>query len=349
MGETRLRYVQFGRTGARVSEVAYGTDNLGNPHGADEETSRQILGTVLDAGINHIDTSDSYSDGNSENVIGKYLEGSGRRHEVFLTTKVRSRVGDGPNDVGASRYHILNGIDESLRRLRTDHVDLYLIHSFDSTTPVEETVRALDDVVRAGKARYVGCSNWAAWQLAHALWVSDVNNLARFECIQSEFNIVRPGLAVETIPLCILEKVAVTAYSPLGAGFLTGKHRPSGAESETKFGARDDARGGSLKRKYFDDYRFEVVEKLRSLAEESGQPMIRLALQWVRETPGVTSPIIGARRLDQIESTLEALSDDAPDDVMSRVREIAEEFARNTPVTYPPQVQAIPAVQAVST
>ncbi|MCH7735000.1 MAG: aldo/keto reductase [Chloroflexi bacterium] len=336
-----MRYVQFGRTGARVSEVAYGTDNLGNPYGADEETSRQILGTVLDAGINHIDTADSYADGNSEKVIGKYLEDSGRRNEVFLTTKVRSRVGDGPNDVGASRYHILNGIDESLRRLRTDHVDLYLIHSFDRTTPVEETVRALDDVVRAGKAHYVGCSNWAAWQLAQALWISDVNNLARFECIQSEFNIVRPGLAVETIPLCIQEKVAVTAYSPMGSGFLTGKHSPSGAEPETKFGTRDAERGGSLKRKYFDEYRFEVVEKLRSLSDESGQPMIRLALQWVRETPGVTSPIIGARRVDQIESTLDALSEDAPEDVMSMVREIAEEFAASTPVTYPPPVQAV--------
>ena len=135
--------------------------------------------------------------------------------------------------------------------------------------------------------------------------------------------------------------MAGSAYSPFGSGFLTGKHSPSGAEAETKFGARDDARGGSLKRKYFDDHRFEVVEKLRSLADESGQPMIRLALQWVRETPGVTSPIIGARRLDQIESTLAALREDAPDDVMARVREIAEEFAEKTPVTYPPPVQAI--------
>ncbi len=341
MGDAQLKYVQFGRTGARVSEVAYGTDNLGNPFGADEETSRQILGAVLDAGINHIDTADSYADGNSEKFIGKYLEDSGRRNEVFLTTKVRSRVGEGVNDIGASRYHILNGIDDSLRSLRTDHVDLYLIHSFDANTHVEETVRALDDIVRSGKARYVGCSNWAAWQLAHALWISDVNNLARFECIQSEFNIVRPGLGVEAIPLCIQENVAVMAYSPMGSGFLTGKHQASGAEAETKFGSRDDARGGSLKRKYFDDYRFEVVEKLRALSDESGQPMIRLALQWVRETPGVTSPIVGARRLDQIESILEALSEDAPQDVMDMVREIAEEFATNTPATYPPPVPAI--------
>ena len=336
MGGAQLKYVQFGGTGARVSEVAYGTDNLGNRFGADEATSREILGRVLDAGINHIDTADSYADGRSEEVIGSYLHDSGRRDEVFLTTKVTSVVGTGVNDVGSSKVHILNGIESSLRKLRTDHVDLYILHSFDASTPVLEMVEALNDVVRSGKARYVGASNWASWRVIEALWMADTHGYARFDCLQSEFNIVRPGLGVEAIPELSAQGVAVTAYSPLGSGFLTGKHQSSGAESETKFGARDDDRGGGLKRKYFDDRRFDVVEKLKTISDASGEPMVRLALQWLLETPGLTSPIIGARRVDQLESTLDALSDRAPDDVMAQVREVADEFAESTHVNYPP-------------
>jgi len=336
VGGTQLNYVQFGGTGARVSEVAYGTDNLGNPFGADEATSRELLGRVLDAGINHIDTADVYAGGRAEEIIGSYLQDSGRRDEVFLTTKVTSSVGPGVNDYGSSKVHILNGIDSSLRKLRTDHVDLFLLHSFDPSTPVLEMVEALNDVVRSGKARYVGASNWASWRVMEALWMADTHGYARFDCLQSEFNIVRPGLANEAIPACKAQGVAVTAYSPLGAGFLTGKHRAVGPDSETKFGARDDERGGSLKRKYFDDRRFAVVDALKALSDESGEPMIRLALQWLFETPGLTSPIIGARRVDQLESTLEALSARAPDDVMTRVRDIADEFAESTWVNYPP-------------
>jgi len=197
-------------------------------------------------------------------------------------------------------------------------------------------VEALNDVVRSGEARYVGCSNWASWRVMETLWMADSHGLARFDCLQSEFNIVRPGLAVEAIPALSEQGVAVTAYSPLGSGFLTGKHRASGAKSETKFGARDDERGGNLKRKYLDDRRFAVVDALKSISDASGEPMIRLALQWLSETPGLTSPIIGARRVDQLESTLDALSDRAPDDVMTRVREVADEFANSIPVNYPP-------------
>lgn len=335
-----MDYKQLGRTGARVSALAFGTDNFGNPHGADEATSRRILAAVLDAGITHIDTADSYSQGRSEEIIGRFFKENRRRNEVFLTTKVRSRVGTGPNDAGASQLHILNGIDASLRRLQTDHVDLYLIHSFDPTTPVEETVAALDLVVRQGKARYVGCSNWPAWRVVEALWMADVRRQSRFACLQSEFNIVRPGLGIEAIPTCAAEGVAVTAYSPLGSGFLTGKHPRQAPLDDSKFGRRDQERGGPLRRKYWDEKRFEVIERLQNLSEQSGEPMIRLALQWVRETPGLTSPIIGARRLEQLESTLAAWNGAAPEDVMAEVRKVAEEFALSTAATYPPAATA---------
>ena len=331
-----MNYRQLGSTGARVSELTYGTDNLGNRYGADEETSRRLLDTVLDAGINHIDTADSYAENRSEEIIGRYLADTGRRGEVFLTTKVRSRVGDGPNDVGASRYHVMAGIEASLRRLQTDHVDLYLIHSFDPTTPVEETVRALDDVVRAGKARYVGCSNWPAWRLMQALWISDVSGLARFDCIQSVFNILQPSLALDVIPMCRERGVAVTTYSPMASGLLTGKHPRSGPLADSKFGARDETRGGALGRRYWDERRLDAVDRLREISEQSGEPMMRLVLQWVRETPGVTAPIIGARSEEQLASTLDAWNGSAPDDVMAEVRRLAEELDASLPVAYPP-------------
>jgi aryl-alcohol dehydrogenase-like predicted oxidoreductase len=334
-----IRYKKLGRTGLQVSDVCLGSDNFGNQYGADEATSRRILGRALDDGINFIDTADVYADGRSEEVIGKYLADTGRRGDVVVTSKFRmGKTGEsGPNRTGASRRHVMDAIDASLRRLRTDYVDLYLVHAWDPSTPNEETLRALDDIVHDGKARYVGCSNYPAWVLTEALWISDVRNVVRFECVQSVFNIVQPGLAEAVLPVCMQENVAVTTYSALGSGFLTGKHPRHAPIEDSKFGARDRARGSPLVKRYWDDAKFDVVDRLKAIADESGQPIARLSLQWVRETPGVTCPIIGARTEEHYAGLIDAWRGEAPPDVMGKVRAVAAEYMTKRAWTnYPP-------------
>ncbi len=189
------KYVKLGRTGVKVSDICLGTDHFGFEGGADEATSHRIMAGAIDGGVNFIDTADAYNEGRSEQIIGRYLRSSARRDSVVLATKCRSRTGPGPNDAGASRYHVVRACEASLRRLGTDRIDLYYIHAVDPTTPLDETVAALDMLVRDGKVVYVGCSNYAAWQLAKSLWHSDVRNMARFDAVQSVFNMVQPGLA----------------------------------------------------------------------------------------------------------------------------------------------------------
>ena len=293
------------------------------------------MAKAFDAGINFLDTSDSYSIGDSERVIGNYFRASGRRDQVVLATKYRSRVGDGVNDIGASRYHIVRTVEASLKRLKTDRIDLLYCHSWDNETPIEETLRAVDDLIHQGKVVYAGASNFPSWVLASALWTSDVRNLYRVEAIQSVFNILQPGLAVEMIPLARKHGVAVVPYSPLASGFLTGKHLGSFV-SDSKFGERDDSRGGVLKRRYGDDFRHETVSKLLSVSERYSEPMVRLALQWVADHDGVTAPIFGARRIDQLDGILEVWSRRVSDEAMAEVRAIADDFAASEPMNYPP-------------
>lgn len=270
-------------------------------------------------------------------MIGNYLAESDRRDQVVLATKYRSRVGIGVNDLGASRYHIVRAVEDSLRRLRTDRIDLLYCHSWDRETPVEETLRAVDDLIHQGKVVYAGASNFPTWVLAKGLWTSDVRNLYRFEAIQSVFNILQPGLGREMVPFAAKHDVAVVPYSPLASGMLTGKHGGSGkAVAGSKFDARDDFRGGGLKSRYFNTSNFETVEKLTALANRHGQPVIRLALQWVSEFPGVTAPIFGARTVEQVQGMLDAWSESAPDEVMAEVRTIADELESQAPMTYPP-------------
>ena len=327
--------MKLGRTGVKVSNLCLGSDNFGNPFGCDQDTSHQIMAKAFDAGINFLDTSDSYSIGDSERVIGNYFRASGRRDQVVLATKYRSRVGDGVNDIGASRYHIVRTVEASLKRLKTDRIDLLYCHSWDNETPIEETLRAVDDLIHQGKVVYAGASNFPSWVLASALWTSDVRNLYRVEAIQSVFNILQPGLAVEMIPLARKHGVAVVPYSPLASGFLTGKHLGSFV-SDSKFGERDDSRGGVLKRRYGDDVRHETVSKLLSVSERYSEPMVRLALQWVADHDGVTAPIFGARRIDQLDGILEAWSRRVSDEAMAEVRAIADDFAASEPMNYPP-------------
>jgi aryl-alcohol dehydrogenase-like predicted oxidoreductase len=328
--------VKLGRTGAKVSSLCLGSDHFGFEGGADEATSRQIIAGALDAGINFIDTADSYNEGRSEQFIGRYLKDSGRRDQVVLATKCRSRTGAGPNDAGASRYHIIRAAEASLTRLQTDRIDLYYIHAFDTTTPLDETIAALDMLVRQGKVVYIGCSNFAAWHLAKSLWISDIRNYARFDAIQSVFNIVQPGLAREVIPFAVQEGVAVVPYSPLGSGFLTGRHPRTAPREGSKIWQRDRARGPVLTTRYFQKAKLDVADDLRAVSEKHGQPMLRLALHWVMQTPGVTSSIFGARNEEQLKGMVNAWMNPPAPEVMAEVRAIAEEFAAHSPMEYPP-------------
>ncbi len=293
------------------------------------------MAKAFDSGINFLDTSDSYSIGDSERVIGNYFRASGNRDQIVLATKYRSQVGDGVNDIGASRYHIVRTVEASLKRLKTDRIDLLYCHSWDAQTPIEETLRAVDDLIHQGKVLYAGASNFPTWVLASALWTSDVRNLYRIEAIQSVFNILQPGLSREMIPFAEKHGVAVVPYSPLASGMLTGKHRGAFL-SDSKFGSRDDSRGGTLKRRYGDDVRQDTVAKLVAVSERYGETMIRLALQWVSEHDGVTAPIFGVRRIDQLDGILDAWSQPAPPEAMAEVRSIADEFAAVSPMNYPP-------------
>ena len=288
------------------------------------------MAKAFDAGVNFLDTSDSYSTGDSERVIGNFFRSSSWRDQIVLATKYTSQVGDGVNDTGASRYHIVRTVEASLKRLKTDRIDLLYCHKWDAETPIEETLRAVDDLIHQGKVVYAGVSNFPAWVLASALWTSDVRNLYRVEASQSVFNILQPGLAVEMIPLARKHGVAVVPYSPMASGVLTGKYLDSYE------GPRDDARGRSLESRYGDDARHETIVKLKSVSDRHGEPMIRLALQWVSEHDGVTAPIFGARSIDQLDGTLDAWSETASDEAMSEVRAIADEFAANSPMNYPP-------------
>ncbi len=330
------QYVKLGRTGVKVSSICLGSDHFGFQGAADEATSHRIIGQALDGGVNFIDTADSYNEGRSEEYIGRYLKTSGRRDQVVLATKCRGRTGPGPNDAGASRYHIARAAEGCLRRLQTDRIDLFYIHAFDPTTPLDETVSALDLLVRQGKVLYVGCSNFAAWHLARSLWLSDVRGMARFDAVQSVFNIVQPGLGREVIPLAMQEGVAVVPYSPLGSGFLSGKHPRSAPRKDSKIFLRDQVRGPILTGRYFQEAKLDAADQVKAVSEKYEQPMVRLALHWVLQTPGVTAPIFGARTEEQVTGVLDAWRTEPPAQAAAEVRAIADAFAASTPMDYPP-------------
>ena len=293
-----MQYKRLGRTGLKVSEVCLGCMTFGEQ--ADEEESQLIVDRAWEAGVNFFDTADAYTETRSETILGNILKG--RRHSAIVATKVFGRVGPDQNDQGLSRKHIMDAVDNSLRRLQTDYIDLYQVHRWDPETPIEETVRALDDLVRAGKVRYVGCSNFAAWQLCKALWVSDVQGLARFDSVQPRYNMLSRDIETELLPLCESEGVGVLVYNPLAGGLLTGKH-VQGQEPapNSRF---------SLRRSYMDRYwsapNFEAVEGFRSIAEQGDKSMVHLAVGWILANPTVTSAIVGISALDQLAENLKA-------------------------------------------
>ena len=293
-----MKMRRLGRTGLKVSELCLGTMTFAGQ--CDERASVAILDRATAAGVNFIDTADCYpvpptpeTAGRSEEVIGRWLA-SKDRHAFVLATKCRIRVGHGPNDEGLSRRHILRAIDDSLRRLGTDYIDLYQAHSPDPETPIEESLRAFDDLVRQGKVRYVGCSNFAAWQLALALGVSERHGLARFDCVQPRYNLLHRDIEAELLPLCRDQGVGVIAYNPLAGGFLSGKYASlAEVPTGTRFGL---GKTGELYReRYWHAAQHEAVGRLREHFDRRGLPLVRAAVAWVLAQPGITSAILGAR------------------------------------------------------
>ncbi|MDR6550544.1 aldo/keto reductase [Paenibacillus qinlingensis] len=307
IGQRRL-----GRTGLKVSEVSLGTMAFGR--WIDEKASAEVLDTALDSGVTLIDTADVYGSGmdkgnpletgESETILGNLL--GARRHEIVLATKVHGRVGLGPNDAGQSRYHIERAIDNSLRRLQTDYIDLYQVHRFDEETPLEETLRALDDLVRKGKVRYIGASNYAAWQIAKAHGISARLGLERYESIQPEYSLIARGIEQEILPLAASEGVGVIVYSPLGRGLLTGKYSYGG---QPPVGTRGAAGEQRLKVLLEQERNFRIVEQLKPLAERRGWTLGQLALNWVLSQPAITSAILGISKPQHITEALPVLGE----------------------------------------
>jgi aryl-alcohol dehydrogenase-like predicted oxidoreductase len=290
-------YRNLGRAGLKVSPLCLGTMMFGGP--TDEAESTRIMHRALDEGINFFDTANVYNAGESERVVGRAI--ADRRERVVLATKGRGPMGEGPNDQGASRLNLMWAAEESLRRLSTDYIDLYYVHSPDYATPIEESLRALDDLVRQGKVRYIGCSNFRAWRLAEALWVSDRRDLERFACIQPLYNLVNRDPEVELFPLCQEHGVGVVAYSPLARGVLTGKYLPGQTPPEGSRAARGDKR---LHQTELREESFEVAQKLKARADARGVKLSHFALAWCLANPIVTSVIIGPRTMEQFEDNL---------------------------------------------
>jgi len=302
-----MQYVNLGSTGLKVSRICLGTMTYGSKQWRewvlDEEESRPFIQRALEAGINFFDTADMYSLGRSEEVLGRAIRDfAPSREQVVIATKVFNPMGDDPNQRGLSRKHIRHAIDASLKRLGTDYVDLYQIHRFDPTTPIEETVEALDDVVRAGKALYVGASSMYAWQFARMLHTADQRGLARFVTMQNHYNLVYREEEREMLPLCQSEGIGVLPWSPLARGFLAGNRRP-GDFGETTRARTDDF----AHRLYYQDSDFKVVEQVSEIAVRRGVSNAQVALSWLLQRPGVTAPIVGASKMAHLEDAINAL------------------------------------------
>jgi len=319
-----MRYVRLGRTGLRVSRICLGTMTYGSKDWREwllsEEEAQPFFQRALESGINFFDTADIYSNGASEEITGRALKKYARRDEVVIATKVYFPLGEGPNEGGLSRKHIMASIDASLRRLETDYVDLYQIHRWDPETPIEETLDALNDLVHAGKVRYIGASSMFSYQFAHALAISERHGWARFVSMQNHYNLVYREEEREMIPLCIREGVGVIPYSPLARGFLAG-NRNAELGGETDRATMDKL----AHQYYFSESDFAVLEKVKALAAERGLKPAQIALSWLLHRPGVTTPIVGASQRYQLDEAV------AAEEISLSAEEIAELEAPYTP------------------
>ena len=300
--------VSLGATGLKVTRLCLGAMTYGSPKWRDwvldEDASRPFVRRALEAGINFFDTADVYSLGASEEVLGRAIKDfADSRERIVVATKVCSPMGDDPNERGLSRKHILHGIDNSLRRLGMDYVDLYQIHRFDPSTPIEETIAALDDVVRAGKARYIGASSMYAWQFANYLHTAKAMGRTRFVTMQNHYNLIYREEEREMLPLCRAEGIGVIPWSPLARGFLAGNRRRQDKGETAR--AKSDAFAHDM---YYQDSDFAVVDAVGEIARQRGVPNAQVALAWLLSRKGVTAPIVGASKMSHLEDAIAALS-----------------------------------------
>jgi len=303
-----MQYRNLGHSGLKVTDICLGTMAFGR--WIDEALSGKVIDTALEAGINFFDTANVYGRGmdngsfeqrgESETILGNLL--GPRRHKIVLATKVRHPMGPGENEQGLSRRHIMEQVQASLRRLRTDYIDLYQCHRFDDATPLEETLRTLDDLVRQGKVRYIGCSNFAAWQIAKAHGISERWGLARFISVQPQYSLLVRGIEADLIPFCRSEGVGMMVYSPIARGMLAGKYHAGDPAPEGSRGAAGEA----MLQRLMSEHNLGLVERYRALCEAWGLPMVQVAIAWVLSKAGVTTAIVGASRPGQIADAVAA-------------------------------------------
>ena len=327
-----MQHVRFGRTGLKVSRLCLGTMTFG--YQCDAETSNAIMNAADEAGITFLDTADVYplggppeAVGRTEEIVGQWL--GSRRDRFIVATKCHYPTGPMPWDAGNSRKNIMRALEASLRRLGTDYVDLYQLHSWDANTPIDETLQALDDVVRAGKVRYIGCSNFLAYQLARSIGRAEVLGTHNFISVQPRYNLLYREQERELFLLCAEEGVAVIPYNPLAGGFLSGKHQPGSPTEGGRFTLGGAA--GRYQERYWHDRMFSTVDELRPIAADAGVSMATLAMQWVLANPVITSPIIGASRPEQLADSVAAV--DAPLDtaVKDKLDRLTHEFRFGAP------------------
>lgn len=310
-----MEYRRMGRSGLRVSELCLGTMTFG--HGTDESTAGKIVDLAFDAGINFFDTANSYSEGLSEEYLGKALKG--RRRDAVVATKFSNPMGPGPNDGGMSRVHIMQAIEDSLRRLQMDYVDLFYIHHVDVDCPMEEMLRAMDDLVTQGKVRYTACSNYQAWRLMECLWLSDHNDLARFECYQPQYSLVVRDIEQELLPICDYKGLGVVCWAPIAGGFLSGKYKPG---ERTMAGTRSEE-AWAYPSRFFAANADEILRTLLAVADDTGRSPAQVALRWAVQRPGITSIITGARTLEQARDNMLTGSFQLSDEHMRLLDEVS--------------------------
>lgn len=314
-----MQYTTLGRTGLRVSRLWLGTNTFGRT--SDEKTAFEIMDTALEAGMDCFDTADIYGGGESEKIIGNWLKTKDRR-QVIIATKGRHKMWEGANGEGLSRHHLIQAVEDSLKRLQTDYIDLYQTHSPDDETPLEETLYALDHLIQSGKIRYAGCSNYQAWELMKASWIADVHKITRYDCIQPHYSIFhRDEFERELAKACLDQNIAVIPYFPIASGFATGKYTRENREPDS---AR--TQGRIVQALINDDKAYDVLDVMREAAKAHDVPMIQIALSWLLHKPAVTAPIVGARKPEQLRDIIGTDEIELSAEEMQRLDEVSAGF-----------------------